>query len=385
MSELRPPRIEASITAQSLLQDNHSPKSVQLRKKWGEYKDQEFLTAIHSCSDARLSMVTAFGTPGIISLRSIAAADIRPNDDPFRWVYNHPSTGRIIVAEHFDGENLQNGQIPSGCGGLVEKKKVDRKTVKLQDIKTAADYVLDRITHDDIVVQAVASAARIAAQTRKPVLAGAIDHRTHQFYQFGEFSGNIFQSSIKLADILDYNPESIYRNGIPNMDMRGIPGVFTSLLDGNEDQVRLLARDPEFFNKQKIQDPRTVIISTDIRPTEIRYPNHFGKPNTAFNVRIPLDKEGGLKITNKALSGSIAQVTYALGHAADAFPGQSFASTKNVLVETPDKGLTREIAAEILHNAVIQDWQAKKQGQILIGQVNSNGNGPGETTSIENY
>lgn len=375
-------RRELPITPRSLLMDNHSQKSQILRSQWDDMKRQNWLTATDSCSDARVSMTTALGMPGIISLRSIASAHMRPDNDPFNWVYTHPSVARAVVFEHFDGENLAMGQIPAGCGGLTEKKKIERKSMRTSDIKTALDFVMARIVHEDLAVQAIASASRVAAQTKVPVLAAAIDHRTYQMYPLAQFLGDSFISPIKLGDILDYNPERIYANGIPYMDLSNSPGPFESIVRANLAQQEMLMQDPTFSERQKVQNPKTVIISTEIRPAGIRYPGHFGDPNTAFIVRLPYNKRGGLHVDGAELSEAIAQANYALSHSTTAASGKPFEATANLLIETPDLGLTKEIAAEALRDETIRAWKTAKNAQVLGAQVNSTGVS-GEVTKIE--
>lgn len=382
MAEIKRPA--EIITPQSLLKDNHSPEARSHIRRWHEAKSAGLLTATDSCSDARVSMTAAFGTIPVLSLRSIASAHVRPDGDPFEWVYKHNATNRAVVLEHFDGETVVPGQAPQGCGGLGEKGKIKEQRIGTGDIRTAFDYVRERIAHEDLVLQAITSAARVASHSRVPVLAALIDHRDLQMYPIAQISGQTlspshFISKISLDDILNYDPSRLYKNGIPFMDLNGIPGPFADLIEANKTQHEKLMRDDSFYKNQKIQDPGTVIISTDIRPAGIRYPKHYSKPNTSFIVRLPYSKDRGLHINPEDLSEAVAQASYALSHATSAAPGQAFASTSNLLIETPDMGLTRVITQAIMADPTVSAWQKAKKGQIIGAEVIS-----AKVTKIEN-
>lgn len=362
------------VTPQSLLKDNQSALAQSGIARWQTAKQAGLLTITDSCSDARVSMTAALGGLPVVSLRSIASAHFKPDGDPYEWVYGHGSASRAVVFEHFDGETVEPGRAPKGCGGLGEKAKITEKKAHAGSITNAFEYVRERIAHEDLVLQAIVSAARVASHSRIPVLAALIDHRDYKMYPIAKFTGKSlspgsFISHVNLGDILDYNPERLYRNGIPYMDLSGVPGPFLDIVEANQKQHELLMQNPDFYEDQKVQNPHTVIISTDIRPAGIRYPKHYGKPNTSFIVRLPYSKDGGLHIKPEDLSEAVAQAGYALSHATSAQKGQAFASTSNLLIETPNMGLTREITQAVLANPTVKAWQTEKKGQVIGAEV----------------
>jgi len=366
---------ELAITPQTLIEDNKSLLATKRIEAWYAAKTEGGLTGVISCSDARVSVTTAFGTPNIVSIRTVAAGGLRDKEDPMSWVFSHKGAGKFMVLEHFDGEQFRFGECPKGCGGLGEKEKMVGQEEDLStcgEVYDAIDYVRRHVDHHDMVLQAMITASKLTRLTNAPVLAAAIDHRTYKVFPLAELSGDNFRSSIRLADLIDYDPGKLYYMGIPTLNLAWTPGPFHSLIMANQTVVSERANNRSFFESQRVQNPRAVVISTEIRPAGARYPKTFGEPNTGFMVRLPYIKEkDGIVLSEQELCIAFAQAGYALSHAATAQQGGSFYGTDTIIIETPSMELTQRIATKLQETQAYQDWK-KSRGKQLIGvQVNN--------------
>ena len=378
---------EKSPTTQTLLADNRSEQARLGREQWVIAKLHGTLTVFDTCSDSRTAatdIVVPDDVQGIVDKRSIAAANIHPDSDPFAWLYNHPAVSKGVVIQHFDGAaTLPPGEYPSGCGGLIEKKRImNRPTAAPRDIREAIDYVEAFIDHWDIVEQVVKSAARVSKITgnQVPVLAGVFDHRSRKLHVVAIFQGGSVEYAMPAIDYMEGNLEEIYKNGIPSIDLAFRKNPFEGIIAANQRlQAQFAKLSPEEQVRLAVQSPRTAVLTTEIRPLGIRYPHHFGAPGTAFAVDLPFYKHDGSCVDVKPdrLQQAIAQLTYSLGHATNAQPGQSFYVTDTVIVETPDNGLTQNVVQELERHPVVLAWKKAKNGTILAAEVKR-----GETTQI---
>lgn len=366
------------LDASLLRRENSSPKARSLIKKWLGIEKAKDLFVFHSCDDAREGDgVSIFNNPGIISIRSISAANVFGGDeDFFKWIYQAPAVRAIGVAGHYDGSSYIEGEEPLGCGGHGEKRKIGRETAGNTSRKTASaeDYVRKLIVHEDPLKQAIVSAIRTASIVDKPVVAGLIDHSSLSFkpVMIIEENGRKIRTAVSLEDLLSSDNKLLYRNGIPELSFDlSNPDWLYSLRQSNQEVVKKLLAD--FSLGQKVQNPHTVVISTDIRPMSIRLPYTFGENNTGFGITLPYSKDvsGKINVTNKAIDQSFAQANYPLDHAIKAQAGQPFSNTRNVLIETPDLDLSRSLAKKLLQKNWGQQWLEAKKGQILVAQVNS--------------
>lgn len=375
---------EKTLDPTLLQMENRSKRANFLIGRWYELKGMRDLMVVHGCDDARVGDgVRVFDNPGIISLRSIAAASVYGgNEDFFNWVYGHSSARAIVVAGHYDGSIYTPGSEPMGCGGLKEKKKMaDEAEPAHHSRKTTSvvDYVRNLIIHHDPLKQSVVSALRIADAFDKPVVAGLIDHSNLAFKPvlIIDHKGQSIRTAVSLEKLFTPGNQALYENGIPELDFDlSNPDWLFSLREGNQ---KASQRVP---SGQKTQNPHTVVISTEIRPVSIRYPETFGATNTNFCVTLPYVKPTGgvIGFTDLAVSQSLAQAEYALLNAISAEEGQAFSSTRNVLIETPDLDLSRGLAGMFADRALTRQWLDKKRGNIIVSQVNH-----AETSFMEKF
>jgi len=378
MSELitQPPKEYFIMRPDFLLQDNRSSLSERLRGFWNESKRTHSLIVMHNCGDARVSDVDIIGRWGIISLNSIASANTRheKNEDPFLFVYTSSGAEAVLVNGHYDGETVIPGVPPKGCGGLGERAKIAPGKGDLSSIETAAQYVAALVESSDVVVQTLISAAQVAQKTDLPVYATVTDHITYRLSPIAIFQGGQIDTLIPLSALFSYNPELIYKSGIPEMNVDNGQRKFIQglVLENRIQMQELLKRIPDFAKRQKVQDPHTILISTDIRSPRIRYPKLSG-PGAIFNIRLPYDKDENGKITGVSpqhLNNTFAQTQYPISHVEGSVPGGSFNSTRNIIIETPDLDLSRAAAVTLMGKDWMAPWLEKEHGSILVAQVN---------------
>jgi len=379
MSEYRTPlpKDRLMLTPERLLQENRSTESERSRALWNEAKRTHDLLVMHNCGDARMSDVDIIGRPGIISLNSIASANTHheKKEDPFSFVYTSSGAKAVIMNGHYDGRTVVSGAPPKGCGGLGERSKIEPGKGDLKSIETAAQYVSTLIESSDVVVQTLISAANVAQKTDLPVYATVTDHISYRLSPIAIFQGGRIDTLIPLSALFAYAPELIYANGIPEMDVtnNGQRTLIQDLVHENRNQMQeLLKRIPDFAKRQEVQDPHTILISTDIRSPRIRYPRLSG-PGNIFNIRLPYDKDESGKITGvnlQHLNNTFAQAQYPISHVEGSAPGGPFNSTRNIIIETPNLDLSRAAAVTLMGKDWMGPWLEKEHGSVFIAQVN---------------
>ena len=146
------------------------------------------------------------------------------------------------------------------------------------------------------------------------------------------------------------------------------------------------------IEKNKAQNPSTVVISTVPIPLALRFEDTFGDQNQAFVVRqsflkqdteIEFDAgmvEGQTVIKNVDFDLVEAQLFYPISHAIKATKGQDFYHTKNILIETPDFELSAQMALRLSKIDFVKEWMEKRGGKILVSSVNS-----GKTIDIKDW
>lgn len=372
---------ENMITPQSLLKDNHSIETEKLRKAWQENRKKGQLTAFFTCGDAR----TLTPLPeSSMSIRSIATGGLK---DSYGNLVNNRGVKQIVVLDHHDGDTAKPGQRPNGCGGLAAKEQANgHKDNKVKE--GIAEYIEREVKHPDVIIQALLEAEEIAMQTQKPVMAATQDHLTEMIFPIAIFIEGGLQkfTAIHLNDIAGnlYDPTRLYANGIPVLPDNLIPENFKQLLDANRKNVALLAkRYPDLKQKQKVQNPQMVVLSTDIRSMRIRYPQTSQLPGSLFKLNIPRKKEGShTSINSKDLVRTLNQAQYPIEHALENFgdPTKPFYQTNTLFVETGEINLSRRLAQEAIRKPWMKEWLRLPNHQIIIAETKA-----GVSSVIENF
>lgn len=372
------------ITPKTLFQDNHSPQADSNRALFEEIRRKGELMAYYRCSDARI--ITAGGIVAV-SWGSIAGAD-----QPDMNFAAYRGIRASVVLTHFDGDTVKPGEMPSGCGGLKVKEEIgiEEKSCK-KDLNGPDKYVAETVKHKDMLIQAWLSAENIATLSGKPTLAAAQDHLTLQIYPIALFlpqtNGEmLIRSKVGTKDTLatSYSAKRIYGNGIPTISESSLPDVFSEMLQQNlKDMQEINSRYPDLRKMQKVQQPRVVFFSTDIRSVRVKYPTLSTAPGTIFKVIVPRGKiEGSVHISDEDLENSLDQLEYPIKHAVKNYniPNKPFSNTDRLIIETGNLDLSKEVARKALERSCVENWLRLGYGQIIVvGTVG------GKTTAAPEY
>jgi len=375
------PKESIIITPQTLYDDNHSNEAETARSKWRENRAGKRLTLVFLCADPREI------TPNpeqAEEVRKIAAGGKEVKQ--YVPLLNDRGVKNILVISHFDSEAYEVGKRPPGCGGLDAKAKVfGQEEEPKGDIQT---YLKKGIPHPDPLLQAYHSAAMIARATDKVVNIALQDHRTGNIYPLGGFSAKdsayVMCIDPDLIFYGRYNPEDIYREEtVPYLPDRQINPALLSFLEQYRDaQKRFAKKRPDFYDSQKIINPRIVTLSTDIRPSGRVKFDKFGEPNMIFKLNVPRKKIDDRDYVIEAvyLEEAIQQAEYPLKHAIENCeePGTSFCETDTFYIETRSFDYSVEIAKTILRKRWMQEWLKTEPNQLIVAETRA-----GEIKRIE--
>lgn len=372
-----PQSLERRINPQKLFLDNQSNDAVKNRDEWKNAKeaDNGQMTLFIVCGDARIVTAEIFGGKKIVSIASIAGSgDLKP----FVNLLQDDYIGQIVVVGHFDHEKINNTGEISGCGGVDRRKKLEKKEIKVENGELD-EFLEQRVTPEffDNVYKTVEEAALLSG---KPVLGVLLDHLTYGAFPIIEQIGRqplklAYQNltKFKAGQIENLEDFLTISSGIfPELKIEDLDNRFKKIIEKNRKKAKKrLIEDPGFIERQRIQNPSTVVISTCLMPMALRYPGTYGKPNEAFVIRQPFFKSdiGEISINDIDLKSVAGQIYYPLSHALLNDPTKGFNSTKDLLIETPSLELSKQIADKLLKIQFIQDWMSQCGGKITIGEI----------------
>jgi len=381
--ETLPRQVVDRISPRALLTANQSELALNNISKWQEAKNKPGgLTLVVLCSDARLQSTLMFDDVAIASVSTIAASG---ETEPIKFLLNHSSIGRVIVLGHYDGDKVD--EIPvSGCGGLHGKNQQLETGGRTLFPNIDADDLnefINQISHADVFLQTHLIAQKITQLREKPlpIIAAVVDHLSYKINPVSL----ILKEQGSLVSVtnpeLKINPKK-RKNQLPIISLDSLDENSAVFLKQNEKVMELLGQNDDFRKKQKTQNPQAVVLSTSPIPISLRYPSFFGKPNSAFVVRLPFSKQvteeevddikgKNHKITRKFLANASAQIKYPLQEAIRHLQEGAFLDTKTLIIETPDIIISQEIADYLAKMELIKKWIEKKSGQIIVTEVKS--------------
>lgn len=355
------------ISPQTLFTDNHSPKADEARARFNETRAKREISAWIRCADARVK--TAGDS---ISIGNISAASL-PNES----IASHRSLESLIAITHIDGGTIEAEKMPTGCGGLAAKADIGDRECE----DGIEKYVSEKISSKDPVAQALRTAERLAyLSADKPVLAATQNHLNYDIYPIAYFQvvrGQLVSvSSVKPEDIINYNPERIYKDGFPTIEEGMLPDVLKKIIEQNRSEAQdIFAKYPDLTSLQKVQNPRMIFLSTDIRSARVRYPELSSVPGSIFKVHVEREKlEDGVSVKETNILDALSQLQYPIEHyAIKNYDDQTkpFSRTDRLVVETGDIELSRTIANEALKKSWMKKWITLPDRKILLVQTNA--------------
>ncbi|MFH0979434.1 MAG: hypothetical protein V1803_00585 [Candidatus Roizmanbacteria bacterium] len=364
------PRLELSVTPDFLKIDNSSQKASFNRAEWRHAKEARNgqITLFIVCGDSRIVTADIADDNKIVSISSIAeSGDLTP----FEKLLTHPSVGQIIVLGHFDHEKIDpEKRKVSGCGGRDAKAKIEEGSIIIEN-EELKSYITERVSPHFLknIRKTVEQAASLSG---KPTLGAMVDHLTNAAFPMIEIGRGKeimypekdlegFQWR-KVDDVQKFIDTSA--DYFPQLNLDNLSDVFRKFIKKNREKAKeRIKKDPGFIERQRVQNPSTVVISTCPIPVALRYPDSFGRPNEAFVVRKAFGKEEKeVKATDIDFMSIVGQLYYPLKQA-------DFPRTKNILIETPNLEMSTQIAYRLLKIPFGQNWVNRKQGKIMIAEL----------------
>ena len=372
---------EIQITPDFLRLDNRLPKARRNFTEWRGAKEARNgqITLFIVCGDSRIVTADIAADNKIVSISSIAeSGDL----GPFSNLLQHPMVGQIVVLGHFDHEKIDpnKGEV-KGCGGRDAKAKIQEEALTIENAELH-DYITEKVSSHFLtnIRKTVEQAGKLSG---KPTLGVMVDHLTDaafpmielitgQEVMYPEQDLKRFPWK-KIDDVQQFIDD--YGDYFPQLKVNDLLPVFRQFIEKNRKKARArLKKDPGFIDRQRTQNPSTVVISTCPIPVALRYPEAFGHPNEAFVIRKAFGKEEiEIRPTDIDFMSIVGQLYYPLQQA-------DFSRTTNILIETPDLEMSAQIAARLLKIPFVQDWVNRRQGKIMIAKLEHH-----ETTEIRNY
>ena len=259
------------------------------------------------------------------------------------------------------------GETPEGCGGLAAK----REELPEGPLGT---FIGKDIVSEDILVQALYSAAATSRRAgNKTTLATLQDHDTGRLLPIAVFTGgDTIVSSIHLEDLLNFDPRKIYSDGIPELQGNKIPDIFDAFIDAHAVRMENVRQEyPNLREMQRVQNPATVVISSESRPLQELYPETFGRPGSVFKISIPrgsIDSVAPIEGSPRELA--IGQALYPIGNSVGNFDTEGpFADTNTVLIETSNLDVSKALAREMMSYEEMRLWMKLPMRRILTSEM----------------
>lgn len=345
-----------AITVESILEDNRSAEAEKRRSEWNENRENKRLTLLNTCSDARIVIPNPTSTAVV---RSIAAGR---SLEPFGKLISHKSIDNVHIMGHHAGNAVVEGAAPKGCGGLgVKEDQMKHDKVPHSEVE---EWVSENVCHSDSLYHAFMKAAETQDYTDKEILLSTQDHLDHTIYPMAGFLGTL-KTPIHYEDFGQYSSGDIYRSGIPSLSSTEIQGTsFEQYLDKyfNQQLPNLLASYSEHDRTtQEVQDPKLLLITTNVAPSEVLYPQLSRRPNRIFVETLAREKiQDELVITDKGIKDVIAQAQYPISH---------FSNINTVFIETGDISKSSMIAKKLTDKIWFSSWMERKGTKILVGET----------------
>jgi len=372
------------ITPDMLMADNRSPEAKYHTDEWNRIRREHEQLAKWFCDDARTDVQDPDQS---VIMRSIATGgDVHA----FAPIIESPNIKATIVKTHLNGATIAPRQRPTGCGGQAAKEAMMASGERMNPPSGIGRYVRHDITHYDPIIQSIVTAERVAKLgTGKPVLAATQDHRTGKVYPLVallEQGGILVEiKPLALAEFLHdgtYNPQEIYTDGIPSLSTEALPAAFRDFSSENEERVReLVQKYPNLYERQGVQNPGILHLTSLIRPPQTMYPDTFDRPGSAFEITVPRIKHGR-QLSLPRLQMVFDQVEYPISHALEnqENPNGDFRHLNTIFIETEAFDASQYVAEGLVRQFNTQEWLHLPQRHILIGE-----NKRGKATRIEQF
>lgn len=374
--EMGPIRI---IRAEDFITDNQSELAQNKIRTWYDNYQQGKVYLRVACSDAR----PVFDEELVWNQRSVAGGF--PHKDSYIDTYTNSRIPAIVVDTHYG--QFEIGKRPEGCGGQDTKAKINAGSV--EPAEGITEFVHKNV-HEDPIIQGILQAREIIDRLGRGtgrVFVTTQDHRTGRIIPVAEY---MIEDGVEHRDIpiefrpflkartdkereQAYLPEAVYANGIPHLSESTLSPAFREyLILARKKVARVQEKYPDFNERQAVQNPWALVISTNKMPIQNRYPTLFGELASAFQVDLPRLKsvQGVVTVPEDAITSAVGQIEYAIKHAIENHgnPNADFSKSKMLFIETGSLDQSKEIARRILEKHWAKRWIALG-GRVLVAET----------------
>jgi hypothetical protein len=378
-------RTDRPVEAQDFLDDNHSELAAQKIARWQEiYKSGNGYIRV-GCADAR----PIFDEDYVWNQRSIAAGF----PDKTLYALTYMSNVKAVVVDTHYG-NAETGKRPTGCGGQDTKAQI-----RANHTSTENDGLLemvDKNVHEDPIYNGIDQARKIINEIidrggrNGKVFVTTQDHHTGKLIPVAEF---IIKNGVLHRDIPveyvkllqanseqqleeDYDPATIYRNGVPHLVADELSPEFVEYLEIQErKRIALMERHPDFTQRQDVQNPWALVINANKIPVQSRMPTLFGSIGDAYELDIPgLKSDRVVTVSNEAITAAVFQMKYAMKHTIKHKdnPEASFGRSKTLFIDTGSLHQSQLIAQRLMQEEWAKEWKALG-GRIFLAETGKGG------------
>lgn len=375
------------LTAAGLVTENHSETANNNRQRNQEAVQLGNIDLTLPCDDSRLII------PNLIESLIFAAISAGGNREDFKQLINHKLRSIVNLAHY--GLTREQSILPisklKGCGGLSVKEMLELGLIENIPEGSAISFVNEDVDHSDPLVQTALASAKVAElnETGIPVAAAAQNHINGEIGILGVFlrrKGKIvpfFNPRLdpKLFEPENYDPEKIYENGIPFLDIDDLPSdcepIYNYVMEQRAKMERMRNWYPNIEETQKVQNRvKAVLWTSSPRPPQLRFPNKFREPGSLFLVSQTRVKdvvfEGDyaaqrVHVPREAARKGLSQVHYPLGEAIthESKPDEAFHGMNTLIIERSDIETAIRDQGEFLLKPWAQEWMHLPGSQVI--------------------
>ncbi len=348
---------EPPITVESLRRDNASVEANLRRREWELNRARKQLTLVATCSDARIMTPNPTST---VVIRSIAGGrDLTP----FRGLLSHDSIQNILILGHHSGNKSVKGDAPEGCGGLgVRKSQLRNRTETKNEV---GRWVEEHVSHYDALKVALDKARQAQGLTNKEIVLATQDHLDHTIFPMAAYLKDLtLPKHIRGIDFEAYDPKDLYQEGIPSLPADTFEGTtFDEFMSKYFRFLQAHYMTPYAHDRtgQETQNPRMLMITSDVRPPEVCYPETAGETNRVFVETLARDKfDNGVSIPEVDQKNTIAQAEYPVSH---------FHNMDTIFIVTGNMTESQKFAQRLLDKHWMTDWKERQGTQVIVGET----------------
>ncbi len=377
MSVERPiPQESPDVTPDSLFAANRSPLSAERSADYLRAKADGKLVLFKLCADAR-SGPSLFDTSACAVDRSIAAG-AHPN--AYGEAIRYRGVGAIVIAPHFDSIKSADQGVFNGCGGQDAFRSINGadEDPHHSSQHPVASFIRKSVFSDNPFVQAFKQKDDVMGQFRsgdidfKPIMIGAIDHRTGLFlpvWFIERDERGYYHTHGTLQSHHVQHPELITPDNLIPYAEELLPDHLRAIVESNKKYAQA---NPQFIETQRVQNPGTIIVTTSLIPLRNRYAGLFDVPNKVFVVGAPFSEgvDSGIQLADP--SAIMSQISYPISNALDAQGAEDpFRDTNTIIFETESIVTSVFLAEEFGQTPWGQKWTEVKEGRILVVETKS--------------